>query len=66
MNITAIQLEKLGLIADKADNFYHGSTIPMRDSIHKECLASGMNDISQELKELYTEISGNDPWSTKG
>jgi hypothetical protein len=57
------QLERLGQLADKADNFWHASKLPhVKDSVHKDCLASGMKEISDELKRLYVEVASNDPW----
>lgn len=34
----------------------------MPDSIHKQALTDGMNDIRDALRLLYIEVSGENPW----
>lgn len=60
--MNADQLDRLGRLADKADNFTHASKLPMPDSIHKQALTDGMNDIRDALRLLYIEVSGENPW----
>ena len=62
--LTYDQLDDLGRLSDKADNFYHaGALMPgLSAETHREALTNGMLDIRNELRRLYKEISGEDPW----
>jgi hypothetical protein len=52
-----IVIERLGALADKADNF---ATIS--DSLHRESLSLGMEEIRDELRAIVREYSDEDPW----
>lgn len=60
--ITPDQLDRLGRTSDKADNFTHAVKLPLPDSLHKQQLAEGMQKIRDELRALYVEVSGENPW----
>lgn len=62
MTLTPDQLDRLGRLADKADNFSHAAKMPLPDSVHKTCLLEGMGDIRNELRAIYVEASGENPW----
>ena len=55
-------LTAIGSLADKADNFVHAAQIPVPPAIHVEALSGGMTDIRDELRKLYVELSGDNPW----
>jgi hypothetical protein len=63
MNITAKQLEELGRLADQANNIAAASQLPFRPEMHIEGMRAGLVSISEALRKLYVEISGDDPWS---
>jgi len=63
MNITAEQLEEIGRLVDQADNLAAASQLPVKPQIHIEGMRGGLVSISETLRKLYIEISGDDPWS---
>ena len=57
-------LDRLGSLADKADNFTFSVKLPgLPDSLHVEALAGGMEEIRDLLREIYVEESGANPWA---
>lgn len=62
MQLTPEQLEALGLLADKAESLFAASKLPASDAIHAQCLRSGLEEIGQSLKQLFAQISGDNPW----
>lgn len=63
MMVTEAQLEKLGHLVDRIDNLVHAGAIPMPDKLRVTALAEALPDLHSELKTLYVEISGEDPWA---
>jgi len=61
--VTEAQLEKLGHLVDRIDNLVHAGDIPMLDATRVKSLAEALPDLHSELKTLYVEISGDDPWA---
>ena len=62
MNITEDQLEDLGKIADMADNYRAAAGMQLPASMHIECLRTGMEAISEQIKAIYVVTSGANPW----
>jgi len=62
MKITEDQLEDLGRIADMADNYHAAAGMQLPASMHIECLRTGMAAISEQIKKIYVEASGANPW----
>ena len=62
MNLTEDQLEDIGRIADTADNYHAASKMQLPASLHIECLRTGMEAISEQLKAIYVSVSGANPW----
>lgn len=60
MNITHEQLDRLGKLADTADNVLAASTLPLPASTHLEGLKGGLREIHREITELYDEIGAQD------
>lgn len=56
------KLEKLGRIIDGIDNLAHALQLPLPDNMHIECLRSSLPEKVEELKKVFIEISGNNPW----
>lgn len=63
MKITSEQLEELGRLVDQANNLAAASQLPVRPEIHITGMRGGLVSISETLRKLYVEISGDDPWS---
>lgn len=61
--VTEAQLEKLGHLVDRIDNLVHAGAIPMPDKLRATALAEALPDLHSELKTLYVEIAGEDPWA---
>lgn len=61
-HITDEQLEQIGLLADKANNFTGAAQLPLPPHIHVEQLSSGMASLRDELRAVYRAVSGDDPW----
>jgi len=64
LTISRDQLDAIGELSDKADNFHCASELPLPAAVHAEQLADGMKDIRDALRTLYRDITGEDPWST--
>ena len=58
-----VQLDKLGRLADSADNYLALNELPMPDSIKVDGMKTGLAELSEELKALYVELSGENPWN---
>lgn len=55
--------ERLGDLADKCDNLFHAAQLPMSPQFHKEQLQRAMAEIRDELKQIYVDETGQNPWS---
>jgi len=62
MSITDDQLERISELVDKASNCIAATQLRVRPEIHVEGLRGGLQEIEQALRELYIEISGENPW----
>ena len=62
LTLTEDQLEDLGRIADMADNYRAAAGMQLPASMHIECLRTGMAAISEQIKGIYVEASGANPW----
>ena len=62
MKITDEQLEKLGKLIDRIDNVTHAGMIPMPDKLRLQAIGEFLPELHSELKSLYVEIAGDDPW----
>ena len=60
--LTEDQLEDLGRIADMADNYHAAAGMQLPESMHIECLRTGMAAISEQIKAIYVAASGANPW----
>ena len=57
------QLQTLGMLVDKAENYLAWATNPMSPADLKiDAMKTGLTEISEELKELYIELAGDNPW----
>jgi hypothetical protein len=61
--VTEAQLKKLGNLVDRIDNLVHAGDIPMLDATRVKALGEALPDLHSELKTLYVEIAGEDPWA---
>ncbi len=63
MTINPEQLERLGKLADRADSFFHATMLALPAAVHVKALTEGMESLRDETRELYREVSGEDPWT---
>ena len=56
------KFEKLGQLIDSIDSLAHGLNIPMPADFHIEKLKTILPEKVKELKELFIEITGENPW----
>lgn len=63
IKITVEQLDCLGKISDSADNFHHASQLNLKAALHAEQLSKGMLNIRDQIRKLYVEVSGENPWA---
>lgn len=54
--------EKIGRLADTADNYLATLELPMTDAMKLDSLRTGMREISKTLKEIYVSMVGENPW----
>lgn len=55
--------DRLAEAIDRLDNYWHASKIPLPAQLHAEQLANGIASVRDELKALYKELTGEDPWA---
>jgi len=56
------KFEKLGLLIDDIDNIVHALNLPLDPRIHVEQLKSILPSKVNEFKDVFTEITGENPW----
>ena len=56
------KLEELGQLIDGLDNLAHALTIPLPDKMHVDCIRDLLPDKVLELKNIFIEITGENPW----
>lgn len=61
--ITNEQIEIIGGLVDRCDNLVAASQLPMKPEFHLQQLRSALIDIGTDLRSLYRDISGEDPWA---
>jgi len=61
-NVTEQQLRNLGAMADQADSYLALVDAPMPDSLRVDAMKAGLRELSEELKALYVELAGENPW----
>lgn len=62
MQITDDQLNTLGEFADELDNLSMATLLNMPPAFHLKQLQKAMPDLSNRIKALVTEITGDNPW----
>jgi hypothetical protein len=62
MEISEELLEKIGDVIDQMDNYVAATELPMKTEFHLDMLKNGIIDWSEELKNIYQNISGDEVW----
>lgn len=57
-----IKQEALGVAIDRLDSIANGLNIPMPDAMHVTALKDILPDIVKDLKEAFTDLTGENPW----
>ncbi|MEF3066343.1 hypothetical protein [Pandoraea apista] len=60
-----MNFESIGEIADRVDNLIAAEGIPMPEAIAKQARTQALTGVRDELRSLYIELTGDDPWSTE-
>jgi hypothetical protein len=55
--------EKLGSAIDRVDNMLHALQLPLPPQMHVESFRSTLPEIVKELKDSYSKVTGENPWS---
>ncbi len=56
------EFEKLGVLIDELDNLSHALQMPIPDKMHVETMRESLPEKVEELKKVYVEITGENPW----
>ena len=56
------KFETLGQLIDSLDNLAHALKIPMPPQMHVEQLSVALPEKVKQLKEVFVEITGENPW----
>jgi hypothetical protein len=56
------KFEKLGKEIDRLENLFYAMNIPMPAQFHVDQLKKSLPAIIENLKQSFTEISGENPW----
>ena len=54
--------EKLAAIVERLDNLKHALMMPLPDNIHVMGVKPAIPEMHQELKDLYIDEVGENPW----
>ncbi len=57
------KFEKLGLLIDSLDNLAHSLELPLPPQMHIEQMSKLLPEKVKELKEVFVEITGENPWN---
>ena len=60
--MTEDQKDKLGRLCERVDNFAHAVRLPISAELHMKALREAIPEICAELKGIYRELTGEDPW----
>lgn len=61
---TENDLERIGRVADQADNYWHASQLPLIGlATHLAALQQGLTAIAQQLKALHADLSTTADWA---
>lgn len=56
------KFEILGLLIDELDNLAHALKLPLPPQMHIEQIGIALPEKVKKLKEVYVEITGDNPW----
>jgi hypothetical protein len=56
------KFEKLGQLIDSIDSLTHALSLPMSADFHVQQLKVILPEKVEELKEVFIEITGENPW----
>ncbi len=56
------KFETLGLLIDELDNLAHALKLPLPPQMHIEQIGTALPEKVKKLKEVYVEITGENPW----
>ena len=54
--------EKSGVLIDELDSLAHGLQLPLNPQIHVDQLKKLLPEKVMELKDIFTQITGENPW----
>lgn len=52
--------ERIGLLADKADNYLSAASLPVSPALHVEGLTAGMRELRDELRAIHESMEAHD------
>jgi hypothetical protein len=55
-------IEELGRLADRADSLLGALELPLSPEMHIEAVTTALQCMSESLKTVYREVTGEDPW----
>ena len=61
--LTKDQLEQLGSLIDKADNYL--ALVKISSVLHVDALQHGLTEIRTGMHDLYVAIAKDDPWAAE-
>lgn len=62
IEVSSDVMERIGQLSDKADNYHGASRLPFSPRIHLDALSGGMLEIRDELRAIFIEVTGENPW----
>lgn len=57
------RIEKIGQLSDTIDNLLHAMQLPLPPKMHLDSLKGNLESVRDELREIYTEETGDNPWA---
>jgi hypothetical protein len=55
--------DRIGELAERADNIFAATKLPVSDHLHVIALKAAMARMARDLRALYIELTGDDIWA---
>ena len=60
------EIDRIGRLVDTADNYLALDKLNMPIEMKLDAFKTGLRELSRDLKALYVELAGENPWEEEG
>jgi hypothetical protein len=61
-SLPADHLDTIANLAERCANLHAATSLPLRPELHLEAIAPALQEMAAQLRAIYVEVSGEDPW----